>query len=292
MRSLRLLAAAALVLVGLGACGRTPTPPSVAPPTSTAGPTTAVPSAPPTTAPPTSAPPTSPRPSPTTTVKPTVRPSSSPPFPSGLAGREITRVPTSRKVVALTFDAGANADGVASILATLAREHVTATFFLTGDFVSDFPGAARNIVQAGHRVGNHSVTHPHFTDLSDAQIRSQLSQATQTIRSATGADPRPLFRFPYADRNARTIATVNAAGYVPIAWTVDTLGWQGTKDGTRGASFVTARVLNAATPGEIVLMHVGSNPSDHSTLDAAALPDIISGLRQRGYTFVTLQVLL
>jgi peptidoglycan/xylan/chitin deacetylase (PgdA/CDA1 family) len=192
----------------------------------------------------------------------------------------------------LTFDAGANADGVASILATLARERITATFFLTGNFVSDFPDRARQIGDAGHRLGNHSISHPHFTDLTDAQIRAQVLGAATTIRATTGASPAPLFRFPYGDRDARTIAAVNAAGYIPVRWTVDSLGWQGTMNGTRTASFVSNRVLGAATSGGIVVMHVGSHPTDHSTLDADALPAVISGLRARGYSFVTLNALL
>ena len=57
-------------------------------------------------------------------------------------------------------------------------------------------------------------------------------------------------------------------------------------------STVVGRVLAAATPGEIVLMHVGANPDDGSTLDAAALPQVISGLRAKGYSFVTLEAAL
>jgi peptidoglycan/xylan/chitin deacetylase (PgdA/CDA1 family) len=227
-----------------------------------------------------------PAPAPTRTTPAT------PPFPRSLLGQDVTRIPTGARVVALTFDAGANPDGVTSILATLARLHVRATFFLTGSFVSAFPDQSRRIVAAGHRVGNHSVNHPYVTDLTDAQIRGQLSGAARTIRTTTGADPAPLFRFPYGDRDARTIATVNAAGYVAVRWTVDSLGWQGTMSGARDASFVVARVVAAARPGAIALMHVGSNPSDHSTLDADALPDIIAQLRAAGYGFVTLDALL
>jgi peptidoglycan/xylan/chitin deacetylase (PgdA/CDA1 family) len=194
--------------------------------------------------------------------------------------------------VALTFDAGANADAVGSILATLAQQHITATFFLTGDFVADFPEPAGRIAAAGHRIGNHSVNHPYFTSLADGQIRKQLSDAAAAISNTTGKNPAPLFRFPYGDRDARTIATVNAAGYLPVRWTVDSLGWQGGMNGSRDAAFVTQRVVAAAIPGEIVLMHVGSNPDDHSMLDAAALPDIIAALRSQGYGFVTLDALL
>jgi peptidoglycan/xylan/chitin deacetylase (PgdA/CDA1 family) len=245
-------------------------------------------SPPPTSTPGVTAPPTaSSRPAPATAGPTTVRP-----FPASLLGKDVERIPTSTKIIALTFDAGANADAVPSILATLAREGVTATFFLTGDFVTDFPDPARQVALAGHRLGNHSINHPHFTDLTDAQIRAQVLGAATTIETVTGASPAPLFRFPYGDRDARTIAAVNAAGYLPVRWTVDSLGWQGTMSGTRSAAFVSDRVLAAASPGGIVVMHVGSHPTDHSTLDADALPTVITGLRARGYTFVTLNTLL
>ena len=71
---------------------------------------------------------------------------------------------------------------------------------------------------------------------------------------------------------------------------MDSLGWEGTSGG-QTVQTVTDRVLAAAQPGEIVLMHLGSNPDDGTTLDAAALPAIITGLRARGYSFVTLQAL-
>jgi peptidoglycan/xylan/chitin deacetylase (PgdA/CDA1 family) len=188
--------------------------------------------------------------------------------------------------VALTFDAGANADGVASILATLRREHAPATFFLTGNFVREF----RAIAGAGYRIGDHTITHPHLTQLSDAAVRHEILGAARQIIAATGADPAPLFRFPYGDADARVIAIANRLGFVPVRWTVDTLGWEGTS-GHVTASIVIARVLSGLRPGEIVLMHVGSNPVDHSTPDAEALSAVISKLRARGYAFVTLDAL-
>ncbi len=213
------------------------------------------------------------------------------PVPAGLGATEWTAVTTSSKIVALTFDAGANADGVSSILATLASQHVPATFFLTGAFTKAFPNQARAIVAAGERVGDHSMTHPYFTKLTDAQMRSQVLDAEQEIASVTGADPWPWFRFPYGDRNAHTISVVNSVGFVPVGWTVDTLGWEGTSGGITVQTVVN-RVLANAKPGEIVLMHCGSNPTDHSTLDADALPAVISGLKARGYSFVTLDAML
>jgi peptidoglycan/xylan/chitin deacetylase (PgdA/CDA1 family) len=207
-----------------------------------------------------------------------------------LAGKDWTAIPTTRHIVALTFDAGANADAVSSILATLRRDGVPATFFLTGNFVRDYPAAARSIAAAGERIGNHTITHPYLTQKSDAAVRQEITGAGQQIAAVTGRNPAPLFRFPYGDADARTIAIANQLGYVPVRWTVDTLGWEGTS-GHISAAVVVSRVLAGLRPGEIVLMHVGSNPDDHTTFDADALPQVISELRARGYGFVTLDAL-
>lgn len=211
-------------------------------------------------------------------------------LPKWLLGHDWERIPTKKHVVALTFDAGSNAAGLPSIRHTLSTRHVPATFFLTGQWARQYPVKAK-AVAANYRVGNHSMTHPHFTDLSNKQIRAQLTHAAKAIRNNSGASPRPLFRFPYGDRNKRTIAAVNNAGYVAVRWTVDTLGWEGTSSGITVKSIVR-RVLAGLEPGEIVLMHVGANPDDQSTLDADALPQVIRKLRARGYDFVTLDALL
>ncbi|KQX66832.1 hypothetical protein ASD06_03480 [Angustibacter sp. Root456] len=223
---------------------------------------------------------TSPTPSTTTTAA----------LPARLRGRVITRIPTTRKVVALTFDAGASADGVAPILRTLKQLDVPASFFLTGDFAQEHPDGASHLAAYG-RVGNHTSDHPHLTTLTTAQVRGQVTRARTTIRGATGEDPKPFFRFPFGEHDARTLGVVNDLGYAAIGWTVDSLGWKGTSGG-QSADSVVARVLRAAVPGEIVLMHVGANPDDGTTLDADALPDVIAGLRGQGYGFVTLDALL
>ncbi len=209
---------------------------------------------------------------------------------SGLSGTDWTRIPTSSHVVALTFDAGANAAGLPSISATLRSRKVPATFFLTGNWVRDFPAQANLIAADGYLAGNHSVSHPYFTQLTDAQVTAQVQGAQQAILRVNGVDTRPLFRFPYGDVNGRVLADVNRLGYVAVRWTVDSLGWEGTSGGQSVQSVVN-RVLAAAQPGAIVLMHLGSNPNDGTTLDAAALPAIIDGLRARGYGFVTLRAL-
>jgi peptidoglycan/xylan/chitin deacetylase (PgdA/CDA1 family) len=280
------IAVTAAMLAALASCGgagpaSSPTP-GRSPTSAASAPATVTPTATPGSPAPSTGP-TSPSPAGAAPVGP-------PPVTGRLAGADWTYIPTTAHVVALTFDAGANADGVASILATLRRDDVPATFFLTGNFVRDFPSAARAIAAAGERIGDHTITHPHLTHLSDAAVRQQILGAAEQIAAVTGQNPAPLFRFPYGDADARTIAIANAAGYVPVRWTVDTLGWEGTAEHI-SASVVSARVLAALRPGEIVLMHVGSNPDDHTTFDADALPRVISELRARGYSFVTLDAL-
>lgn len=212
------------------------------------------------------------------------------PFPVGLAGKDVEAVPGAGPSVALTFDAGANSAALPSILQTLAGAGVHGTFFLTGAWASANPAGVAAIVAGGHRVGNHSQSHPDFTGLPDTGIADQVRGAEQAIIAA-GADPRPLFRFPFGARDARTIAAVNNLGYIPVRWSVDTLGWKGTSGGVT-AQQVVDRALSALQPGEIVLMHIGSNPDDGSTLDADALPQMIERMRQSGYGFVTLDLLV
>lgn len=211
--------------------------------------------------------------------------------PPGLSGRVWTTIPTTSHVVALTFDAGANGNGLPSILSTLRATGSPATFFLTGTFAQKFPTLSTQIASGGYRLGNHSVGHPYFTHLNDDQVRAEVLDAAASIRAVTGVDPAPLFRFPYGDYDLRTLADVNRLGYVAVGWTVDTLGWKGTSGGITTSSIV-ARVMASLRPGEIVLMHVGSNPTDGSTLDAAALPTVIAAVHQAGYSFVTMSALL
>ncbi len=210
--------------------------------------------------------------------------------PASLRGTEWTSLPTSRKVVALTFDAGANGDAVGSILDTLRETGTPATFFLTGRWVTAYPTHATTI-GTRHPVGNHSQTHPDLTTLDDAAVRAEIDGAEAAIRAATGRDPRPWFRFPYGARDARALGLVNDRGYGSVRWSVDTLGWQGTSGGMTAAKVVD-RVLDDLHPGQIILMHVGSHPTDGSRLDADALPEIIRRIQAAGYRFIDLDQML
>ena len=229
---------------------------------------------------------------PTSATATTSAPPTPPPctIPDSLAGKEIERLPITEKKVALTFDGGSGDEGADSILDTLDAKHVLATFFLTGDFVRDFPETAQRIAGT-HLVGNHTNTHPDLTKLSDDEVRAEVRRAQRAILRKTGQDPRRFFRFPFGARNSHLVSVVNGLCYVPFRWTVDTLGWEGTSGG-QSVDSVIKRVLDGAQPGEVVLMHLGANPDDGTTLDADALPRIIHKLRKAGYGFVQLSRIL
>jgi peptidoglycan/xylan/chitin deacetylase (PgdA/CDA1 family) len=187
-------------------------------------------------------------------------------------------------VVALTFDAGADNAGAPKILDELARARVTATFFMTGRWAQLYPEWARRIA-ARYPIGNHTFDHKDLLRLPSDAVKEELVRAAGAIRHATGLLPVALFRFPYGSSNATTLALANRLGYTAVGWTVDTLGWEGTSMGQSRRS-VTSRALAHVQPGEIILMHVGANPHDQSTLDADALPAIVRMIRARGYQFV------
>jgi peptidoglycan/xylan/chitin deacetylase (PgdA/CDA1 family) len=199
---------------------------------------------------------------------------------------EVERLPTGAKVVALTFDGGADAGGAWSIVATLRRRHVPATFFVTGQWVRRYPRLARMIARE-FELGNHTYDHAAQTHLSSAAVRADLRRGAYWIRAVAHTDPRPLFRFPYGDRDSRTIAIAHELGYASVRWSLDTWGWMG-REGGQSTATVLRRVRTHLRRGDIVLMHLGAG-RDGSELDARALPAVISAIRRRGFRFVSLR---
>ncbi len=208
------------------------------------------------------------------------------PATSGSAAPAVAlyRGPTTRNVVALTFDAGSDCGFAAQILDTLAAEGIPATFGMTGRWAEANPDLVRRMVDEGHLLVNHTYDHRSFTGLSTsaapltaAERLDELTRADQAVAAITGASMAPWFRPPYGDVDASVNTDLSAAGYrYDVLWTVDSLGWKGLS-----AADIETRCLDRAGPGVIYLFHVGSQSQD-----AAALADLIGGLRDRGYGFV------
>jgi len=142
----------------------------------------------------------------------------------------------------------------------------------------------------GYVLGNHTDTHAAVPSMSDARLSAELRSTDRAVRAAAGRGTGPWFRFPYGSHARRDVTRVNDLGYAAVQWSVDSAGWMGTSGGMSVRSVVD-RVLTAVRPGAIVLMHVGEHPTDGSTLDADALPRLITELRDRDYTFTTVEAL-
>ncbi|MGK5637580.1 polysaccharide deacetylase family protein [Streptomyces sp. URMC 126] len=221
-------------------------------------------------------------------------PASGPGFTSGsgsaewLYGSENRTFPTTRREVALTFNAAWDEAGLADVLRTLDRNRAPATFFPTGRFAERHPAAVRAMARQ-HGIGSHSHTHPHFSGLTRAQVEEEVTAADRALR-ATGADPLPFFRFPYGETTPQAIAHVNSLGFADIEWTTDTKGYVGTAGGMTVRQAVR-RVADVLRPGAIIQMHVGSADGSGEVLDAEALPRIIDLVRARGYEIADLAAL-
>ncbi|MFG3002274.1 polysaccharide deacetylase family protein [Streptomyces sp. NPDC048340] len=216
-------------------------------------------------------------------------PAAGPRPPAAWFGDEIRRIPTTRKIVALTFNAAWDEAGIETVLTELRRRKLAATFFPTGRFAESRPAAVRAMA-AAHGLGNHSHTHPYFDDLTTGERSREVQRADTAIRRASGAEPLPLFRFPYSATAPDSIADVNDLGYAAIEFTQDTNGYLGPQGGM-SVDRAVQRAVDALAPGAILQMHVGSN-GDGVVLDALALPRIIDAAQRQGYEIIDLRTLL
>jgi len=186
---------------------------------------------------------------------------------------------TKMPCVALTFDDGPS-PMTQPLLDALASRGVKATFFVQGYRAAARPGDIAAIVAAGHVVGNHAYNHPRFKGKGVNFVIGQLRSADAAIVAA-GA-PRPTFmRSPYGERTKAQAQAAARLGLVNVLWNVDPNDWA-----NPGADVVVQRVLSAAKPGAIILMH----DMHQGTVDA--LPQIIDGLRAAGYLLVTVPQLI
>lgn len=189
----------------------------------------------------------------------------------------IYRVQTEEKVVALSFDAAWGADNTLKILDIIEKYDIKANFFAVGFWVEKYGDKLKTLHESGRmEIGTHSNTHPNMSKLSKENIRLELNASSSLIESVTGVKPE-LFRAPYGDYNDILLNVAEEMGLYTIQWDVDSLDW---KD--LSANDMAVRILNGVKNGSIVLMH---NDGKHTV---EALPIIIEGLKNKGYTFKTI----
>lgn len=184
------------------------------------------------------------------------------------------------KVCSLTFDAAWGNEDTQQLIDILGKYNIKATFFVVGEWVDKYPESVKALHDAGHEIMNHSDNHPYFTKLSAERIKTQLNTCNEKIAAITGVTPI-LFRPPYGDYNDSVVATVRECGMYCIQWDVDSLDW---KDPTPDQ--ICQRVLKRVQPGSIVLFHNAAKNTP------AALPSVIEGLIQQGYSMVPVSQLI
>lgn len=195
-------------------------------------------------------------------------------------GEEIVRIDTSEKIAVFTFDAGSSDASLTKILAALAEHKLTGTFFIAGSWADKYPEGVKQIAAAGHEIYNHTYSHPHLSQISDAKILEEFSKTETLVKNLTGKTTKPYFRAPYGERNSHILEVARQAGYQSVYWTTDALDWEESTSMT--AEKVRARVLDNLKPGAIFLMHVGD------TITGSILDHLFDTIEQRGYQIYTL----
>jgi peptidoglycan/xylan/chitin deacetylase (PgdA/CDA1 family) len=186
--------------------------------------------------------------------------------------------------IALTFDDGPNPPYTGQILDLLTAAGVYATFFDVGQAVAAHPDIVRDEIARGMAAGSHSYSHSQdLPAMSHAAFADDLRRAEDAFVAATVAKPA-IYRSPYGHTSGVMLEEERERGYISIGWDIDSEDWS-----DASIDRIVSNVLDHAHPGAIVLMHDGGlgggNPDRSTTI--AALPRIIGGLRQQGYTLVT-----
>lgn len=127
--------------------------------------------------------------------------------------------------LALTFDDGPNPAWTPRLLDVLASYDVRATFFMVGSHAAAEPALVRQIVAAGHLVGNHSWSHPNLAVTAGARVQEELVRTSQTLEEIIGAPVR-YFRPPFGARRPEALRVAKRLGMTPVMWNAMTSDWE------------------------------------------------------------------
>ncbi|MCL6444767.1 MAG: polysaccharide deacetylase family protein [Alicyclobacillus sp.] len=188
----------------------------------------------------------------------------------------IYRGPGDEKSAALMFNVSWGEEYVPDLLQILKAHQVHATFFLDGAWIRKHPDLTRQIAAAGHAIGSHGSGHPDFRRLSDTALARQLDETNRLISNVAGTRC-VLIAPPAGAYDQRLVRMARSRGMETILWTVDTIDWR-----RPPARQIIGRIMAGAEPGMLVLMHP-------TAPTVQALPELIRGLRHRGFRFKTVE---
>ncbi|NLW17548.1 MAG: polysaccharide deacetylase family protein [Firmicutes bacterium] len=192
----------------------------------------------------------------------------------------LSQAKTSEKVIALTFDDGWDNRTCQAVRQILADHGVLATIFPVGSWAAGNSSVLKDFLADGHELGNHSMTHPKLTMLSLAQQERELREAQAVLERIGGQQATNFMRPPYGAYDKNTLQAAARLGLQPITWSIDSWDWRDIP-----VEQVVRRTVDAAKPGGVILMHLAGRNT------VKALPRIIKGLQDKGYTFVKLSQL-
>ncbi len=184
--------------------------------------------------------------------------------------------------LALSFDVTGGSGSIGTILNILGKYEAKATFFVTADWVDEYPEETKRIVEEGHEIGSRGVDRESMTGKSSGEVRKILEEASGKVQELTGVRMK-LFRAPYGEYDSVLVGIAASEGFLPVRWSVDSEDWKDygiesiirkvTKDGQLGA-------------GAIIRMHSGARNT------AQALEAIIENLLQQGFALTSVSGLL
>ena len=186
--------------------------------------------------------------------------------------------------MALTFDDGPNDPHTLRLLEVLARHEVKATFFFIGRYVEQRPDIAREVVKAGHVVGNHTFTHPLLIFKAESGIKTELNACHRALNDAVGEHPN-LFRPPFGGRRPAVLRIARSLGFEPVMWNVTGYDWN-----APSAEHIERKVTRQVRGGDVILLHDGGHKAfgaDRSHT-VTATDRIIARYKSEGYEFATI----
>ena len=188
---------------------------------------------------------------------------------------------TQEKILYLTFDCGYENGNTPLLLNALKKHNVKATFFVVGNFIRDNGDLIKEMVQEGHIVGNHTLTHPDMSGISSLNdFRKQLEGVENLYKETTGESMTKFYRPPQGIYSTANLSMAKELGYKTFFWSLAYVDWYQDKQPTREEAF--DKLLTRIHPGAIVLLH------NTSSTNGQILDELLTKWKEMGYTFGTL----
>jgi probable sporulation protein (polysaccharide deacetylase family) len=157
---------------------------------------------------------------------------------------------------------------IPSMLSTLKKHDVKATFFFDGSWLSKHLEIARLISQDGHELSNHAYSHRNMSKLSRNETYKEIAKTQHLLKEKLNVD-NSLFAPPSGDFNQETVEVAAQLQLRTVLWTLDTVDWR-----NPSMQAIMNRISSRIEPGSLILMHPTSAA-------AQALPHIIDVIQQK-----------